>query len=272
MDYLLNNGVKLPPIGFGVYKIDSDDETQKCVLCALENGYRHIDTAACYGNEKGVGHAVKSSNLKRSEIFITTKLWNDAQRQEKILDAFERSLENLQTDYIDLYLIHWPVKEKFLKTWEAFEKIYESKLVKAIGVSNFTIGHLEELKKISAIVPAVNQVELHPYFNQTDLLEYCLNNNIQLEGWSPLGAGRNDLLQNKLINDLAQKYNKTPAQIILRWNVERKVSVIPKSSNPQRIKENINIFDFALSMDEVESINKLDMGQRVGPDPDNFNF
>lgn len=266
-----NNGVKIPQLGLGVYQTEDGKETENAVLWALEEGYRHIDTAKIYGNEKGVGTGVKSSGISREDIFITTKLWNEDIRQGRTEEAFEESLKLLQTDYIDLYLIHWPV-EGFEKAWNVMEKLYEKGKIKAIGVSNFHKSHLERLEKIGTVMPAANQIESHPYFNNQDLIDYCLSKNIAVQVWSPLGGTGGNLLQDKFLAELAQKYKKSPAQIVLRWDIQRNVIVIPKSTHKDRITSNKEIFDFELSAQDMEKINNLNRNLRVGPDPDNFNF
>ena len=257
---VLNNDVKIPSIGFGTYKSGNDDETAKIVKYALEVGYRQIDTASFYGNEVGVGRGIKESSVKREDIFLVTKLWNSDHGYENTIKAFNRSLENLQVEYIDLYLIHWPNKLN-LETWRAFEDLYNAGKVRAIGVCNFKIGHLEELKKEAKIMPMVNQIEIHPLSSKENMLKYCNENNIQLVAWSPIMRGK--LSSNELINDLAKKYKKTIVEIVLRWHIQRGVVPIPKSSNEERIKENFNIFDFNLSEDDMEAINSLNEGDSV---------
>lgn len=269
---ILNNGTEMPCVGLGVFRMENDVETQAVIETALSIEYRHIDTAAIYGNEEMVGNAIKKSGISREDIFITTKSWNDNQRNGTVMEGFEESLEKLQTDYVDLYLIHWPVKEKFVDTWKVFEKIYESGRAKAVGVSNFKRHHLEQLKKESSLIPAVNQIELHPYLIQQEDLDYCQQEGICVEAWSPFAANKLDLFKEKIIVDIAEKYSKTPAQIILRWDIQRKVVVIPKSSNAERLKQNIDIFDFQLTDEDISRINSLNKNKRVGSDPDNFNF
>lgn len=253
----LSNGVKIPSIGFGTYKSGSDEETAEIIKYALKTGYRHIDTASFYGNELGIGNGIKESGIKREEIFLVTKLWNDCHGYDNTIEAFNKSLEKLQTDYIDLYLIHWPNKLNS-ETWKAFEDLYRKGRVKAIGVCNFKIGHLEQLKESAEIMPMVNQVEMHPHNIKTEMLNYCNENNIQLVAWSPIMRGR--LFSNELMIGLSQKYKKTIAQIILKWHIQRGVIPIPKSSNEERIKENLDIFDFNISDEDMEAINSLDEG------------
>lgn len=257
---ILSNGVKMPSIGFGTYKSGSDEETAKIIKYALKIGYRQIDTASFYGNEVGIGNGIKESGINREDIFLVTKLWNDDHGYDKTIEAFNKSLERLQVDYIDLYLIHWPNKLNS-ETWKAFEHLYKTGKVKSIGVCNFKIGHLEELKKTAEIMPMVNQVEIHPQSSKSDMLRYCEANNIQLVAWSPIMRGK--LFSNELILGLAEKYKKTIAQIILRWHVQRGIIPIPKSSNEGRIKENLSIFDFKLSNDDMSIIDSLNEGDNV---------
>ncbi len=267
----LSNSVDIPVVGLGVFKSNDGAETEQAVKNALECGYRHIDTAMIYQNEKSVGIGIKNSGIDRSKIFLTTKLWNDDIRQGRNEQAFEESLERLQTDYVDLYLIHWPVDGR-LDAWKVLEKLYEEKRVRAIGVSNFHIHHLEELFKIAKILPMVNQIESHPYFSNQELIDYCQSKNIAVQAWSPLGGQGAPLLQDPTINELANKYNKTPVQIIVRWNIQRNVIVLPKSVTKERIASNIQAFDFELTNDDMSAINALNKNERVGSDPDNFNF
>jgi diketogulonate reductase-like aldo/keto reductase len=264
----LHNGVKMPVIGFGTYKIPDGKQVEESVAFALSTGYRSIDTAVIYKNETGVGKAIKNSGLSREDIFLATKIWNADQGYESTFAAFEKSKELLNTDYIDLYLIHWPVGEKYVETWKAFEELYQRGAVKAIGVCNFKIHHLEELLKNCKVKPMINQVELHPYLNQKELRDFCFKNNIYVEAWSPLMRG--SVLNDENIVMLSKKYNKTPAQIILRWHIQNDVLIIPKSVNPTRMKENINVFDFKISQDDMKIIDNLNKDLRIGPDPDNY--
>lgn len=257
---VLSNGAKMPSIGFGTYKSGNDEETTKIVKYALEIGYRQIDTASFYGNEVGIGNGIKESRINREDIFLVTKLWNDDHGYDKTIEAFNKSLERLQVNYIDLYLVHWPNKLNS-ETWKAFEYLYRTGKVKAIGVCNFKIGHLEELKKTAEIMPMVNQIELHPQSSKNDMLSYCEENDIQLVAWSPIMRGK--LFSNELIIGLSEKYKKTIAQIILRWHVQRGIIPIPKSSNEERIKENLSIFDFELSNDDMKTIDLLNEGDNV---------
>ena len=257
---ILSNGVKMPSIGFGTYKSGNDEETAKIIKYALEIGYRQIDTASFYGNEVGIGNGIKESRINREDIFLVTKLWNDDHGYDKTIEAFNKSLERLQVNYIDLYLVHWPNKLNS-ETWKAFEYLYKTGKVKAIGVCNFKIGHLEELKKTAEIMPMVNQIEIHPQSSKNDMLSYCEENNIQLVAWSPIMRGK--LFSNNLMIDLTEKYKKTIAQIILRWHVQRGIIPIPKSSNEERIKENLSIFDFELSNNDMRTIDSLNEGDTV---------
>lgn len=262
----LNNGIKMPMLGLGVWQMDEGSETEKAVSYALEIGYRSIDTAALYGNEKGVGNSVKLSGIKRDEIFITTKVWNSDQGYEKTLKAFSESLKKLQTDYVDLYLIHWPVTGKINSTWKALEKLYDEKLVKAIGVSNFAVKHLHEITRNSNTIPTINQVELHPYLTQNELLKFCNENKIVVEAWAPIMKGKVNEI-NEIIK-IAQKHKKTPTQITLRWNIQKGIVTIPKSSRKERILENSQIFDFELSQEEIKTIDSLNRNYRIGPNPE----
>lgn len=254
---LLINGVKIPSIGFGTYKSGDDEETAKIIKNALNLGYKMIDTASFYNNEVGIGNGIKESDIDRKDIFIVTKLWNDDHGYDNTIEAFNKSLNNLQVDYIDLYLIHWPNKLN-AETWRAFEHLYETGNVKAIGVCNFKVEHLEELKKTAKIMPMVNQVEIHPFSTKNNIINYCKDNNIKVVAWSPISRGR--VLSNELMIDLSQKYKKSIVQIVLRWHMQKGVIPIPKSSNENRIKENIDIFDFEISSEDMKAIDSLDEG------------
>ncbi|MCL1996384.1 MAG: aldo/keto reductase [Defluviitaleaceae bacterium] len=267
-----NNGFEIPMLGFGVFKVEDGSQCVNAVKCALEVGYRHIDTAAIYKNEDSVGDAIKESGVPRGDIFLTTKVWNEVQRTGDPLKAIDESLQKLGTDYVDLYLIHWPVVDKYVDTWLAMEKIYKSGKAKSIGVSNFHINHLEEIKKVWTVVPVINQIELHPELTQKPIVKWCNDNGIIPQSWSPLGASKNNLLQNQTIAEIGQKYSKTPAQVILRWNIDLGIVTIPKSVTPSRIKENLDIFDFELTAEEIAKIDSLNKDSRVGANPDNFNF
>jgi diketogulonate reductase-like aldo/keto reductase len=262
----LHNGVKMPWFGLGVFKVKEGTEVVESVKAAIKNGYRSIDTAAIYQNEEGVGQGIKESEIPRKELFITSKVWNADQGYESALQAYETSLNKLGLEYLDLYLIHWPGKNKFKETWKALEKLYKDGRVRAIGVSNFKIHHLEELLKDAEIKPMVNQVEYHPHLTQKDLLAFCEKEGIQLEAWSPLKQG--ELLTDSTINGIAEKYGKTAAQVILRWDLQTKVVTIPKSIKEQRNIENANIFDFELSSEDIKKLDGLNKNERVGSDPD----
>ncbi|PWW31805.1 diketogulonate reductase-like aldo/keto reductase [Cytobacillus oceanisediminis] len=266
----LLNGVKMPWFGLGVFKVQDGDEVVQSVKAALKAGYKSIDTAAVYKNEEGVGLAIKEAGVPREELFVTTKVWNSDQGYESAIQAFETSLEKLGLEYIDLYLIHWPVKGKYKETWKALETLYKEKKVRAIGVSNFHIHHLEDLLQDAEIKPMVNQVELHPLLNQAELREFCKKQEIQIEAWSPLAQG--ELLENAALKEIAAKYSKSAAQVILRWDLQNEIVTIPKSVKEHRIIENADIFDFELSAEDMDKINGLNENRRVGPDPDNFNF
>jgi len=265
----LNDGVTMPWLGLGVYQTKDGEEVIHAVKTAVELGYRSIDTAAGYNNEEGVGQAIRECGVARDELFITTKVRNPDQGYESTLKAFEVSRSKLGLDYIDLYLIHWPVAGKYKETWKALIHLQKEGLIKSIGVSNFQIHHLKDIIEDSGVVPVVNQVEFHPLLTQRELLKYCKEQNIQIEAWSPLMQGNLDL---PLLKELAQKYDKTPAQIVLRWDLQQGVITIPKSVHAERIKENAGFFDFTLSDEDVKAIEDLNKDHRFGPDPDNFNF
>lgn len=264
----LNNGVKMPQLGLGVWRVEEGSQVVDSVKTALEVGYRHIDTAAIYGNEAGVGEAIKQSGVPREEIFVTTKVWNSDQGYEETLKAFETSLSKLGLDYVDLYLVHWPVPERnlYVDTYKALEKLYADGRVRAIGVSNFPIEFLEKLLSETSVIPVVNQVECHPRLAQHELREFCAKHNIILEAWSPLMQG-GDILTNEDILSIASKYGKTAAQVIIRWHLQIGNIVIPKSITPSRIKENFDVFDFELTQDDMAQIHALNQDKRVGPDP-----
>lgn len=261
----MNNGVEIPQFGLGVYLTKSGNECTNAVTWALETGYRHIDTARIYGNEKEVGEAVRNSGIKRKEIFITTKLWNDDHGYENALKAFDKSLKVLNIDFIDLYLIHWPVKEKRKESWKALEKISESGYCKSIGVSNYMIPHLEELFSYANIIPTINQVEFSPYNYQKELLDFCNKNKIVLEAYSPLT--RMKKLDDPKVLQISKKHNKTIAQVLIRWAIEHEIVVIPKSAHKERIIENADVFDLVLDKSDMKVLNDLDEGFRVSWDP-----
>lgn len=266
----LNNGVQMPWLGFGVFQMDDGAEVEQAVSKALEVGYRSIDTASTYGNERGVGKAIEASGLPREELFITTKVWNTDQRRRATVEAFEASCERLGLDYIDLYLIHWPVAGYYKETWQAMEKLYQDGRIRAIGVSNFHIHHLEDLFTSSDLIPAVNQVEFHPYLVHAELRQFCAEREIQFEAWSPLAQAQ--ILDEPTIVELSQKYGKSPAQLIIRWDLQHRVVTIPKSSTPHRIEENAQVFDFQISAEDMARLDSLNRNERTGPDPDNFDF
>ncbi|MBF4634791.1 aldo/keto reductase [Agreia pratensis] len=266
----LNDGNTIPQLGFGVFKVDPD-KTSRIVTDAFEVGYRHIDTAKIYGNEEGVGHAIKTSGIDRDELFITTKLWNADQGYESGLEAFEKSLGRLQLDYVDLYLIHWPApaNDNYVDAWKALEKIRESGRAKSIGVSNFTVEHLTRLLGETDVVPAVNQIELHPEFQQREITAFGREHGIATEAWSPLAQGA--LLKEPNVQEIAEAHGKSLAQVILRWHIQQGNIIFPKSNNRERIEENFDIFDFELSDDEQASITALEKDGRVGGHPDEVN-
>jgi 2,5-diketo-D-gluconate reductase A len=270
-DVKLNNGVTMPQLGFGVFQVP-DEETTAAVNGALEAGYRSLDTAAVYRNEAGVGRAIADSGIARDDLFVTTKLWNSEQGYDSTLRAFDSSMEKLGLEQLDLYLIHWPTPERdlYLDTWRAFEKLYSDGRVKAIGVSNFQPAHLRRLMDETQVVPALNQIELHPYLQQDELRAFHAEHGIATEAWSPLGQGRG-LLNDTTLQTLANKHSRTPAQIVLRWHLQLGNVVIPKSVTPSRIRENINVFDFSLEQSDMDELAKLNRNERVGPDPDTMN-
>jgi len=268
----LNNGVEIPQLGFGVWQVP-DDEATPAVAAALQAGYRSIDTAAIYGNEEGTGKALADSGVPREELFVTTKLWNAEQGYESTLRAFDASLDKLGLEYVDLYLIHWPVpsRDLYVDAWKAFEKIYADGRAKAIGLSNFQPEHLRRILDEGTVVPAVNQIELHPNLQQTELRALNAKHGIATEAWSPLGQGKG-LLEDATIASIAAKHGRTPAQVVLRWHLQLGNIVIPKSVTPSRIRENFEVFDFELDTDDLALVAGLDNGTRLGPDPDTFDY
>jgi len=267
---VLHDGIEIPQLGFGVFQVPPDD-TEKVVGEALEAGYRHVDTAAAYRNEKGVGKAVANSGIPREQIFVTTKLWNSSQGFDSALETFDKSLGRLGMDYVDLYLIHWPVpsQDRFVDTWRAFERIHDEGRARTIGVSNFRIDDLRRLEAETQKRPTINQVELHPQMQQRELRAWHEQHGIATEAWSPLAQGA--VLDDETVTGIARAHGKTPAQTILRWHLQLGNVVIPKSVTPSRIEENFDLFEFTLTEEEMESLTPLDRGERTGPDPDTFN-
>ncbi len=272
-DVMLNNGQEIPQLGFGVFLIEPSD-TAEAVGTALQAGYRHIDTAEMYGNEREVGDAIRRAGLDRSEVFVTSKLANDAHRPDDARRAFDASLEALGFDYLDLFLIHWPLPTRydgdFVSTWHTLEEFYRDGRARSIGVSNFQPHHLRRLHEDSEITPAVDQIELHPYLTQDDVTDFCADHQIAVEAWSPLARG--EVASDPEIADVAKAVGKTPAQVVLRWHIQRGDVIFPKSVTPDRIRENIDIFDFELSDEQMEVIGSLNADQRTGPNPDTFDM
>lgn len=267
---VLNNGVKMPWLGFGVFLSPPGETTYRSVRIALETGYRHIDTAKIYENEEDVGKAIRDSGIAREEIFVTTKVWNSDMRAGRVREAFDLSRKKLGVDVVDLYLVHWPVAEKYVEAYKVLEKLYQEGKVRAIGVSNFLVHHLEALLAQVDIIPAVDQVEWHPWLQLPELYQYSREKKIQLEAWGPLIQGQGFKIP--LLSEIGKKYGKTWAQVIIRWDLQREVVTIPKSNTPSRIKENADVFDFELSEEDMAAINALDQNKRVAADPDNFDF
>jgi 2,5-diketo-D-gluconate reductase A len=265
----LNDGNRIPQLGFGVFQVPPE-ETAEAVGHALRTGYRSVDTAAAYGNEEAVREAVRDSGLQRGEVFITTKLFNDSHGREEAQKAFSASLALLGSDYIDMYLIHWPVPERdlYVETWQTLRALRDTELVRSIGVSNFQIEHLERIIDATGVVPAVNQIELHPRLQQPELRRFHAERGIATEAWSPLGQG--ELLDDPVIEEIASEHDRTPAQVVLRWHIQLGNVVIPKSVTPSRIEENFRVFDFELGEEEMQRLAELDRGERIGPDPDTF--
>jgi 2,5-diketo-D-gluconate reductase A len=265
----LNNGVEMPALGLGVFQ-SPPEETVSAVEAALRDGYRHIDTAAAYRNEAGVGAALEATGIAREEVFVTSKLWNSQQGYDSTMQACQKSLERLGSDYMDLYLIHWPVptEDRYLDTWRAFEQIHREGRARTIGVSNFRVEDLERLKAEAELLPTVNQIELHPKLQQAELRAWHEDNGVATEAWSPLAQGA--LLDDATIEAIAAEHDRTPAQVILRWHIQIGNVVIPKSVTPRRIRENFELFDFELSEEEMAAIGRLDSGERIGPDPATF--
>lgn len=270
----LHNGVKMPWFGLGVFKVEEGPELVNAVKVAIKHGYRSIDTAAIYENEEGVGQGIreglKEAGISREELFVTSKVWNADLGYESTIAAYEKSLKKLGLEYLDLYLIHWPVEGKYKEAWKALETLYKEGKVKAIGVSNFQIHHLEDLMKDAEVKPMVNQVECHPRLTQKEVQAFCKEQGIQLEAWSPLMQG--ELLDNEVLQAIATNHGKSVAQVILRWDLQNGIVTIPKSTKEHRIVENSSVFDFELTEEEMNQIDGLNQNHRVGPDPDNFDF
>ncbi|WP_304451467.1 aldo/keto reductase [Nocardiopsis sp. YSL2] len=268
----LNDGHTMPQLGFGVWQVP-DDQAQGAVETALEAGYRSIDTARIYDNETGVGRAVAAGGIDRDDLFLTTKLWNGDQGYDTTLKAFDASLERLGLDYVDLYLIHWPLpaRDLYVDTWKAMERIRSEGRARSIGVSNFTRSTLDRLVAETEVVPVLNQIELHPYLNQEDMRRADAAHGLLTEAWSPLGQGKG-LLEDPVLTSLGDKHGKSAAQVVLRWHLQLGNVVIPKSVTPSRIRENIDVFDFELDAEDVDAISALDRGGRIGPDPDTFDY
>ncbi len=267
----LNAGPRMPWLGLGVWQIDGDAETERVVRAAIDAGYRHIDTAKIYDNERGVGRAIQACGVPREEIFVTTKLWTDDIRAGRVAAAFDASMKRLGLEYVDLYLVHWAIPGKVVSTWKAMEPLARSGRVKAIGVSNHLRPHLDELLASADVVPAVNQFEFHPYLQSKPLVQFCQSNGIQPEAWSPLMAG-GPVLQDRTLIEIARRHGKTVAQIILRWAVQTGVVTIPKTTRPERMVENAGIFDFSLTPADLAAIAALDRNERSGSDPMNVRF
>lgn len=270
----LHNGVEMPWFGLGVFKVEEGPELVNAVKVAIKHGYRSIDTAAVYANEEGVGKGIREglneAGIAREDLFVTSKVWNSDLGYESTLAAYETSLKKLGLEYLDLYLIHWPVEGKYKEAWRALETLYKEGKVKAIGVSNFQIHHLKDLLKDAEVKPMVNQVECHPRLTQKDVQAFCQDQGIQLEAWSPLMQG--ELLNHEGLQEIASTYGKSVAQVILRWDLQNGIVTIPKSTKEHRIVENASIFDFELTEEDMARINELNQNHRVGPDPDNFDF
>lgn len=271
----LNNGLEMPLVGYGVFRVPDGDDLAEAVKTAIAKGYRSIDTAQVYRNEESVGRGIRAAIdeglVAREELFVTSKVWNDGLSYEETLAAYASSLEKLGLDYLDLYLIHWPgLDTNYIEAYKALEKIYQDGRVRSIGVSNFHVHHLEQLLKETTVIPVINQIEFHPHLTQEEVRNYCKEYRIQVEAWSPLMNG--SLLEEALIQQLASKYNKTPAQIVLRYDVQHGVVTIPKTMTPSRMTENLDVFDFALADEEMAQLDAMNDGLRCGPDPEKFNF
>ena len=268
----MNNGVQIPQLGLGVFQTPDGRATSQAVTWALQAGYRHIDTAMIYGNEESVGQGIRDSGLKRRDVFLTTKLWNDDIRSGRAKAAFEESLDRLGTDYVDLYLIHWPA-QGWQQAWQDMEELYRQRRVRAIGVCNFQQHHLEELHSISSTKPAVNQIESSPQFVNQELIDYCHGElRIDVEAYRPLGGTGGSVLSDPRLESISRRVGRSPAQVVLRWHIQRGLIVIPKSTHQERIEQNAQVFDFTLDEDDMKAISAMDSGIRAGADPDNFDF
>ncbi|WP_079515142.1 aldo/keto reductase [Rossellomorea marisflavi] len=270
----LNNGVQMPEIGYGVFRVEEGKDLEKAVETAIRIGYRSIDTAAIYQNEKSVGkgvqNAIDAGLVTREELFITSKVWNDGLSYDETIQAYNDTLERLGLEYLDLYLIHWPGQNKYMEPWKALEALYKEGRIKSIGVSNFQVSHLEHLLETAEVKPVINQIEFHPKLVQEDVRAFCEKHDIQVEAWSPLMNA--ELLNHETVNEIAESLGKSAAQVILRWDLQHGVVTIPKSMTESRIKENIDIYDFELTAEQVKTLDALDEHKRIGPDPDQFDF
>lgn len=271
----LNNGNEMPAVGYGTFRVKDSNELSDMVVVAIKEGYRHIDTAHIYQNEESVGLGIKKAIdeglVTREELFVTSKVWNDGLTYDETIAAYEESLRKLGLDYLDLYIIHWPgLDENYVEVYKALEELYNNKRVKNIGVSNFHVHHLETLLSKTSVVPTVNQIEFQPKLTQMEVREYCKKHGIQVEAWSPLMNG--EILNHEVLVDIAKKYNKSTAQIVLKWDLDNDVITIPKSMTPSRIRENLELFDFELTQDEIDKISSLNEGFHFGPNPDEYNF
>ncbi|KUP03927.1 glyoxal reductase [Bacillus coahuilensis p1.1.43] len=270
----LNNGIEMPEIGYGVFRVEEGSALEDAIVTAIKLGYRSIDTAAIYGNEASVGNGIKKAIeqglVTREELYVTSKVWNDGLTFDETIAAYEESLEKMGLEYLDLYLIHWPGDNKYLEPWRALESLYKEKRVKSIGVSNFQVHHLEDLRENAEITPVVNQIELHPKLIQEEVRAYCQEHNILVEAWSPLMNA--ELLSDETVGKIASTHGKSAAQVILRWDLQQGIITIPKSMTPSRMEENISIYDFTLSEEELAQLNALHEGRRIGPNPDEFDF
>lgn len=274
-DTTFHNGNNMPSVGLGVFRVENDDTAKDAVKHAIISGYRSIDAAFIYGNEskvgEGIAEGIKAANISREDLFITSKLWLEDYGKENVKRAYEKSLKLLGLDYLDLYLMHWPGTDEnlMIDTWSGLEELYQQKLVNNIGVSNFNIDHLEKLSNKATYKPVLNQVEFHPYLTQLELRNYLYRNGIKMESWSPLM--NSEILKDNVVNQIAREINKTPAQVIIRWNIEHGVITIPKSITPSRIEENFDVFNFTLNDTHIRKLDELNKRKRIGPNPNNFN-